>query len=88
MDIKEIIGINLKYIRQQSGLSQEKFYERYGLSAKYLSSVERGEKDIGVEFLQALSRAFHVSIQELVTFDERKIILQKRIDEKKKDSVI
>jgi len=85
MDIKKIIGINLKYIRYQSGLSQEKFYEKYGLSVKYLSAVERGEKDIGVDLLQALSKVFHVSLQEFVTFDEKKLITQKRIDEKKKN---
>ena len=55
-DIKKIIGINLKYIRHQNGLSQEKFYEKYKLSAKYFSSVERGEINIGVELLQELAR--------------------------------
>ena len=47
-DIKKIIGTNLKYIRHQNGLSQEKFYEKYKLSAKYFSSVDRGEINIGV----------------------------------------
>ena len=51
-DIKKVIGNNLRYIRYQSGLSQEKFYEKYHLSVKYLSSIERGEINIGVELLE------------------------------------
>ena len=39
MDLKEIIGINLKYYRYKSGLSQEKFYSNLGLSFKYLASL-------------------------------------------------
>jgi len=85
-DIKKIIGTNLKYIRFQSGLSQEKFYESYGLSWKYYASIERGEINIGVELLQAISETFHVSLPELVTFDKSKIISKKRIDEKEYSS--
>ncbi len=86
-DIKKIIGMNLKYIRYQSGLSQEKFYEKYGLSCKYLSAIERGEVNIGVEMLQAMSRLFKTSMSEFVTYDEKKIISKRRIDQKEKNSV-
>lgn len=81
-DIKKIIGTNLKYIRHQNGLSQEKFYEKYKLSAKYFSSVERGEINIGVELLQELARVIGTTPQELITFDPKKVITKKRIDEK------
>lgn len=86
-DIKKIIGMNLKYIRYQSGLSQEKFYEKYGLSCKYLSAIERGEVNIGVEMLQAMSRLFKTSMSGFVTYDEKKIISKRRIDQKEKNSV-
>ena len=82
-DIKKIIGNNLKYIRYQSGLSQEKFYEQYHLSTKYFASIERGEINIGVELLSALAKVLNVSVAELVTYDEHKIIKKKRIDQKK-----
>ena len=42
-DIKKIIGINLRYIRYQSGLSQEKFYTKFNMNPKYLACIERGE---------------------------------------------
>lgn len=76
-DIKKIIGMNLKYIRYQSGLSQEKFYEQYDLNPKYLACIERGEINISVNFLFALAKTFDISVGELVTFDEQKIISKK-----------
>lgn len=85
-DIKKIIGMNLKYIRYQSGLSQEKFYDQFELNPKYLACVERGEINISVEFLFAKAKIFHISVSELVTFDKRKVISKKRIDEKEKQT--
>ncbi len=82
MDIKQIVGIHLKYARYQSGLSQEKFYEKYGLSSKYFSNIERGKINIGIEMLQLISKVFEIPINELVLYDEKKVIHKKRIDEK------
>ena len=82
MDIKKIIGNNIKYIRYQSGLSQEKFYEQYHLSSKYLACIERGEINIGVELLDALAKVFHTTPADLVTESPNKIIEKKRIDQK------
>ncbi len=83
MDVKKIIGINLKFIRYQSGLSQDKFYAQYGLSVKYMSQIERGEINFGIELLEAMALAFGVSMAELVTFDENKITCKRRVDAKK-----
>ncbi len=80
-DIKKIIGNNLRYIRYQTGLSQEKFYSQYNLNPKYAACVERGEINISVEYLFNLSKNFNVSMSELVTYNEKKIIRKKRVDE-------
>lgn len=82
--LRKIIGINLRYHRYLSGLSQEKYYERFNLNYKYLASIERGEVNITVNFIEKLSNTLDIPIAELVTFDENKIIHQKRIDAKTK----
>ncbi len=83
--LRKIIGINLRYYRYLSGLSQEKYYEKFGLNYKYLASIERGEVNITVNFIEKLSTKLGIPILELVTFDKNKIIRQKRIDAKTKD---
>ena len=83
MKLNKIIGINLKYIRFKSGLSQEKFYEKYNLNPKYLSCIERGEINISVNFLQNLANILDISVFDLIEYNENKLIDMKRIDSKK-----
>lgn len=80
--IQNVIGRNLKYFRYQSGLSQEKFYEKFGLNYKYLASVERGEVNVSVEFLDTLAKLLKIDIREFFNPDESRMVTKKRIDEK------
>ncbi len=82
-NIKKTIGNNLRYIRFQRNLSQEKFYEQYNLNPKYMASIERGEINIGVEFLANLAIALDVSILDLIQEDSTKIVKKKRVDQKR-----
>lgn len=83
--IQKIVGKNLKYYRYKSGLSQEKFYEKFGLNYKYLASIERGEVNVSVEFLYNLSKLLKIDIREFFDPDESRYISKKRIDEKEKE---
>ncbi|MCM1052771.1 MAG: helix-turn-helix domain-containing protein [Ruminococcus sp.] len=84
MKLKEIVGINLKYYRYKSGMSQEKFYSSLNLNYKYLASVERGEVNITFDYVEDLARKLGLNINDLINYDENKIINKKRIDEKVK----
>lgn len=81
--IQSIVGNNIKYIRYQSGLSQEKFYEQFGLNSKYLACIERGEINVTIEFLYNLAKVLKVDIREFFNPDEKRFITKKRIDSKK-----
>ena len=82
--IQDTIGKNLKYYRYKSGLSQEKFYGQFNLNIKYLASVERGEVNISVVFLEKLANLLKVDIREFFNPDESRNIVKKRIDSKNK----
>lgn len=82
MKLNEIVGMNLKYLRYQSGLSQEKFYEKFNLDPKYLASIERGEINISVNYLQKLAKILGIDYIHLLDDNTSKIILNKRIDSK------
>ncbi len=83
MNTRKIIGINLKYLRYTANKSQEEFYHNLGLSYKYLASVERGEVNITVNFLDDLAKRLNINVSDLVTFDETKVIQDKRYDSKR-----
>ena len=84
MNLKEVVGINLKYYRYQSGLSQEKFYTNLELNPKYMACIERGEENITIDYIEEIAKKLNISTYELVTYNENHIILKKRIDEKEK----
>ena len=82
MKTKQIIGRNLKFLRYQSGLSQEDFYTTHNLSVKYLAMVERGEVNVSVDFLDRLAKKLKVNTSELLIDDASRKINKKRIDSK------
>lgn len=84
MNLKEIVGMNLKYYRYKTGLSQEKYYSDLELSPKYLACIERGEVNLTIENIENLANKIGVSVNDLIIYNENHIIKQKRIDEKTK----
>lgn len=84
MNLKEIVGMNLKYYRYKTGLSQEKYYSDLELSPKYLACIERGEVNLTIENIENLAKKIGITTQDLINYDENHKIKKKRIDEKTK----
>lgn len=59
-------GEKLRKVRQQKQISQEKLAELAGLHRTYVSSVERGERNISLENIAKLANALAVSMAELM----------------------
>lgn len=58
-------GARLRAIRLMRGLSQEDLAELAGIHRTYVSSVERGERNIGLDNVIALATALEVDPSEL-----------------------
>lgn len=68
MDEKRLLGRRIKELRSARGYSQEALSERMGVSAKYLSSVERGKENPTLDLLVKLSKALKVDLGDLFNF--------------------
>ena len=66
MDVRRRVGLNLKRLRQERGLSQEAFAFQAGLHRTYVSGVERGVRNPTVLVLEALARALDVPAWRLL----------------------
>jgi transcriptional regulator with XRE-family HTH domain len=66
MDMRRLVGRNVRKIRQKRGLTQEKFAEISGFSQQYLSSLENGRRNPTVVTLYELATALGVSHMDLV----------------------
>jgi DNA-binding XRE family transcriptional regulator len=49
---KEIFAKNLRRIRNEAGLSQEELAYRAGLHRTYISSIERGQRNVSQKYIR------------------------------------
>lgn len=66
MDMRKLVGRNIRQIRQKKGLTQERFAEISGFSQQYISGLEQGRRNPTVVTLYELAKALGVSHVELV----------------------
>ena len=59
-------GVNLRRIRLDKGISQEKLADLAGRHRTYISSVERGERNVTLETIERLAKALGVSMSKLM----------------------
>ena len=64
-NINKEVGLNIRKIREDKGLSQEKLAALADLHRTYIGQVERGEKNLGLRNLEKIAKALHVNITEL-----------------------
>lgn len=64
--LRSILAGNLREARLSRKLSQEKLAELAGLHRTYVGSVERGERNISIDNIDALARALQISPSTLV----------------------
>ena len=72
MDMRVLVGQNIKRIRQKLGLTQEQFADKSGFSQQYLSTLERGRRNPSIVTLYELACALGVSHMELVRPPKRR----------------
>jgi transcriptional regulator with XRE-family HTH domain len=65
-DVLVRFGQRLREIRERIGVSQEKLAELAALHRTYVSSVERGKRNISLVNIEKLARALGVSLRELM----------------------
>ena len=65
-DINKEVGFNIRRIREQRGLSQEKLAGLADLHRAYVGQIERGEKNIGLKNLEKIAKALKVNMKDLL----------------------
>lgn len=66
MDIRKQFGKRVKQLRQENKLSQEALAHLADLDRTYIPSIEKGERNVSLEVIQKLSKAFKIKISELL----------------------
>lgn len=67
--IKEKVGQRMKELRKKQGLSQEEFAFKCELDRTYITSLERGKRNISLTNLEKIAKAFNMTLSEFFNFD-------------------
>ena len=65
MNLKILIGKNVKYYRYKEKLTQEKLAEKIKSSVNYIGRLERGQHNPSVEKLEKIATALNIEPYEL-----------------------
>ena len=67
-NINKQLGLRIRHYRLKKGWSQEELAFESDLHRAYIGQIERGEKNIGIQNLEKLAKAFKISPSKLLDF--------------------
>ena len=77
-DMTARIGVRIRELRSQKGISQQRLAELLDVSRPTISQMENGERKISAEELDCLAKIFNISVDSLLKrHEEPEVVLQK-----------
>ena len=65
MNIKDKIGSRIRQLRQEKRLSQEAFADLCELDRTYISSIEKGKRNVSIINLEKIANALNINLSAL-----------------------
>lgn len=62
------LGRQVKYYREQRGLSQQQLAEKTGISTLHIGYIEQGRRHPQVKTLEKIANALGIAVRDLFTF--------------------
>jgi transcriptional regulator with XRE-family HTH domain len=72
MDMRRLVGENVKHLRVERGMTQEQLAEQSGFTQQYISDLERGKRNPTVVSLLELAQALGSTPIYLITPNDEK----------------
>ena len=67
MNLRQRFAANVRRLRKERGLSQERLAFEAGLHRTYVSGIERGLRNVGLDNIGVIAKALDVEPAELLT---------------------
>ncbi|MDX7992946.1 helix-turn-helix transcriptional regulator [Xenorhabdus sp. Reich] len=67
--IRCLFGQRIRYLRKESGMSQEAFADKCGLDRTYVSGIERGVRNPTLEIIYVIANGLQIDLNELFDFE-------------------
>lgn len=69
--IQKYFGLAIKKLREETGLSQEKFALSIGMDRTYYASVEAGKRNISLQNIHKIAEGFNIPVSALFVVVEK-----------------
>lgn len=66
MSLQKNLGITLKALRAEKGVSQEKLALSTGIDRRYMSDIENGRRNVSLEIVEKLAAFFEMKVSEFI----------------------
>ena len=66
MELRSIFAANIKRLRTERGMSQEDLAFESGLHRTYISGIERGIRNVGIDNIGVIAKALEVPPEALL----------------------
>ena len=66
MSLQKNLGITLKALRAEKGVSQEKLALNTGIDRRYMSDIENGRRNVSLEIIEKLAAFFGMKVSEFI----------------------
>ena len=72
-------GNRIRQLRTQEKLNQEQLSFKTGFHRTYIGMIERGERNISLTNMAVFAKAFNLTLDELLKFDNAKEIFKQYV---------
>lgn len=69
-DVRIALGLRIKQLRNEEGISQEELANRAELDRTYITSVEKGRRNISILNIEKICNALNVSLKQFFDSEE------------------
>jgi len=73
LDLRHVVGQNIRVYRAAQGLSQEALAERCGIKRTYVGAIERAEVDLRVGTLAKIAQGLEIDAFRLLIAAEKQL---------------
>ena len=70
MSILVSIGKRIQAVRERARLTQEQLEEKTGVNTKYISAIERGQKNVTIKTLEKIAKGLDIDLYEVFLLSE------------------
>ena len=70
MSLQQNIGVALRALRAQKGVSQERLALETGIGRRYMSDIENGRRNVSLEIVEKLAAFFEMKTSEFIKIIE------------------